>query len=208
MVWISHLDLMRLLQRAFKRAGLPLTHSQGFNPRPSVSIARPLSVGVESYCELLDFDLYDETVELDDICARLNDALLPGLRVRKVYTDGRKLRELSRLRCEIYLEYDGGVPDGAMDKIAELLKRGDVTVPKKTKNGIVEQDICAMIFDVSAQSLDSNTVKLTAVIACQNPTLNPMQIPLAIETYLPEIKPSFSRCCRLELLDSNNEIFR
>ena len=34
-VYISHLDLMRLFQRAFKRAGLPLTHTQGFNPRPS-----------------------------------------------------------------------------------------------------------------------------------------------------------------------------
>ena len=43
-VWISHLDLMRLFQRAFKRAGLPLTHSGGFTPRPQVSIALPLSV--------------------------------------------------------------------------------------------------------------------------------------------------------------------
>ena len=33
-VWISHLDLMRLFQRALKRAGLPLKHSQGYNPRP------------------------------------------------------------------------------------------------------------------------------------------------------------------------------
>ena len=46
-VWMSHLDLMRLLQRAFKRAGLHLKHTQGFNPRPSVSIALPMSVGVE-----------------------------------------------------------------------------------------------------------------------------------------------------------------
>lgn len=40
-IWISHLDLMRVFQRSFKRAGLPLTHTQGFNPRPSVSIALP-----------------------------------------------------------------------------------------------------------------------------------------------------------------------
>ena len=47
-VYISHLDLMRLFQRSFKRAGLPLTHTKGFNPRPSVSIALPLSLGVAS----------------------------------------------------------------------------------------------------------------------------------------------------------------
>lgn len=56
-VWISHLDLMRLFQRAFARANLPLKHTQGFNPRPSVSIALPLSVGLESVCELLDFEV-------------------------------------------------------------------------------------------------------------------------------------------------------
>ena len=71
-VWISHLDLMRVFQRAFKRAGLPLTHTQGFNPRPSVSIALPLSVGVESRCELLDFDLEGEKVPNDQILERLN----------------------------------------------------------------------------------------------------------------------------------------
>ena len=52
-VWMSHLDLMRVFQRAFKRAGLNLKCTQGFNPRPSVSIALPLSVGVESVCERL-----------------------------------------------------------------------------------------------------------------------------------------------------------
>lgn len=67
-VYISHLDLMRLFQRAFKRAGLPLTHTQGFNPRPSVSIALPLSLGVESQCELLDFELETDTFSNEDIC--------------------------------------------------------------------------------------------------------------------------------------------
>ena len=64
-VWISHLDLMRLFQRAFKRADLPLKHTQGFNPRPSVAIALPLSVGVDSVCELLDFDLDGVDVEIE-----------------------------------------------------------------------------------------------------------------------------------------------
>ena len=78
-VWMSHLDLMRLFQRAFKRAELPLTHTQGFNPRPSVSIALPLSVGVESVCELLDFDLEGEKVAAETLCRRVNAALVPGV---------------------------------------------------------------------------------------------------------------------------------
>ena len=96
-VWMSHLDLMRLFQRAFKRASLSLTHTQGFNPRPSVSIALPLSVGVESGCELLDFDLDGQDVPNEEICARLNAALVDGVKVLRVYDDGRKMMPVYRM---------------------------------------------------------------------------------------------------------------
>ena len=105
-VWISHLDLMRLFQRAFKRANLPLKHTQGYNPRPSVSIALPLSVGVESTCELLDFDLDGECVDCDEICARLNQCLVSGVKVLRVYDAGMKIRDLAYLRCKIEFKYD------------------------------------------------------------------------------------------------------
>ena len=94
-VWISHLDLMRLFQRAFKRAGLALTHTHGYNPRPSVSIALPLSVGVESCCELLDFELEGEKVAPDRIRDLLNKALVEGVQVLEVYEEGKKLKHLS-----------------------------------------------------------------------------------------------------------------
>ena len=79
-IWISHLDTMRLFQRAFKRCGFHLKHTQGFNPRPSVSIALPLSVGVESFCELLDFELEDQEISCTEIMERLNCSLIDGER--------------------------------------------------------------------------------------------------------------------------------
>ncbi len=63
-VYISHLDLMRIFQRAFRRADILIWHSQGFSPRAYVSIALPLSVGVESRCEILDFEVEDGSVDL------------------------------------------------------------------------------------------------------------------------------------------------
>ena len=89
--YISHLDLMRVFQRAFKRAGLPLTHTKGFNPRPSVSIALPLSLGVESICELLDFELETDGFSCEEIKNRLNNNLTEGVRILEVYTTGAKL---------------------------------------------------------------------------------------------------------------------
>ena len=206
-VWISHLDLMRLFQRAFKRAGLPLTHTQGYNPRPSVSIALPLSVGVESVCELLDFDLDGMNVPCNEICDRLNQVLVEGIRVLRVYEDGAKIKHLAYLRSALTLEYDGGVPASAADAIEQMLSRNTLCVEKKGKNGIVEQDIIPMLrsFHVTAQERE---VGLEILACCQNPTLNPMQIVAAVEKYLPDLKPDHAVCRRLELYDINENLFR
>ena len=207
-IWISHLDLMRLFQRAFKRAGLPLKHTQGFNPRPSVSIALPLSVGTESGCELLDFDLDGEAVDCDTIMTALNKTLPAGVRVLDVYASGRKLRELALLRCRLSLEYDDGVPDHCVEKLQELFSRDTLIVQKKTKSGMQDQDIIPMIRSLQVLPSSSQLITLEAVVCCQNPTLNPAQLSLAIASYMPELTPSFSKCVRLEIYDQNETIFR
>ena len=206
-VWISHLDLMRLFQRAFKRAGLPLTHTQGFNPRPSVSIAMPMSVGVESCCELLDFDLYGEPIPHAQILTRLNDALVAGVRVLQVYDEGKKIKHLAYLSCAVTMEYDRTLPDTAADSIRNLFAQPEVLVEKKSKNGVTQQNIIPMI-----QSLQvipgEGEIRLEALVCCQNPSLNPMQLSTAVTQYLPELAPDHVLCARLEIYDTENKVFR
>lgn len=206
-VFISHLDLMRLFQRAFKRAGLPLTHTHGFNPRPSVSIALPMSVGVESKCELLDFDLEGESVPCDEILRRLNEVLVEGVRGLQVYEDGRKIKNLAYLDCEVTVEYDCPLPENAARQIEELFHREEVLVEKKSKNGVTEQNIIPMIRHLVVKTGEEQ-LTVAARICCQNPTLNPAQLVVAIEKYLPELKPDFSRCARLEIYDTEEIVFR
>ena len=206
--YISHLDLMRLFQRAFKRANLPLTHTQGYNPRPSVSIALPLSVGVESKCELLDFDLDGCSVSCDEIRDKLNAALVNGIRVMDVYENGSKLKNLSLLDCTVTLEYDSGVGDDTKMNIESLFARPQLIVEKKSKNGITDQDLIPMIRRLAVTKADDKTLVLQALVCCQNPTLNPMQLIAAIERYLPEDKPDFAKCCRNEIYDTEEKIFR
>ena len=134
-VYISHLDLMRLFQRAFKRAGLPLTHTQGFNPRPSVSIALPLSLGVSSQCELLDFDLEGAVPSCEKICRLLNQSLIDGVRVLSVYENGAKIKHIAFLDCRLNLEYDNGISDEALAQIDALFCQEQLLVEKKSKNG-------------------------------------------------------------------------
>lgn len=207
-VFMSHLDLMRLFQRAFKRAGLQLTHTHGFNPRPSVSIALPLSVGVESGCELLDFDLDGQAVDCAEIKNRLNNALVRGVRIKEVYDNGAKLKHLALLDCALELEYDRGVPEDVCSAVQELFSREILTVEKKSKNGVSQQDIIPMIRSMDIQQKDNHTLCISARICCQNPTLNPAQIIAAVELYLPEYAPDFSKCKRIELYDENGKVFR
>lgn len=207
-IYISHLDLMRLFQRAFKRAGLQLTHTQGYNPRPSVSIALPLSVGVESHCELLDFDLEGQSVSCEEIMERLNEALVEGVRVLRVYQQGDKIRDIAYLDCAVYLEYDNRIPAGGVDGLTKLFSQPNLLVEKRSKNGVSQQDIIPMIRQRQIKKTDEHTVCIEARICCQNPALNPMQMVAAIERYLPELKPDFSRCCRQEIYRLDESIFR
>ena len=208
-IWISHLDTMRLFQRAFKRAGLPLTHSKGFNPRPSVSIALPLSVGVESSCELLDFDLDGCEVSCAEMSDRLNAALVAGVKVLEVYEDARKIKHLALLDCVVTLEYDRGVPWIAAAALDALFHQENLMVEKRSKNnGIQDQDIIPMIRRLEVVQTDDNTIELRALVCCQNPTLNPLQLVAAIERHMPALKPDFAKCRRVEIYDTEENIFR
>lgn len=206
-VYISHLDLMRLFQRSFKRSRLQLTHTKGYNPRPSVSIALPLSLGVESHCELLDFELEGEGISCNEIKERLNSALTDGIRVLDVYEGGAKLKELAFLSCCITMEYDAGIPELAKEKIIALFGSPEIVVEKKGKNGVTEQNIGPMIHSLSVEE-SSNELLLHAHICCQNPSLNPAQLVAAVAKYVPELAPDFSRICRTEIYNTKQEIFR
>ena len=207
-VWISHLDLMRLFQRAFKRAGLPLTHTQGFNPRPSVSIALPLSVGIESRCELLDFELEGQKVANEEIMVRLNENLVSGVKILAVYDDFSKIKNLAYLDCILTLEYDSGIPDGCESQLKELFGREEVIVEKRTKNGPKAENIIPLIRSLEISREDDHVLSLSARICCQNPALNPMQMAAAIELYLPDMKPDFVKSRRVEVYDTNESVFR
>jgi radical SAM-linked protein len=78
--WISHRDVARALERAFRIAQLPLAFSEGFSPRPRVSFGLALSTGHESEAEYVDLVLA-EAVDVDSLPARLNGGLPEGMAI-------------------------------------------------------------------------------------------------------------------------------
>lgn len=81
--YLSHLDLLRAFERAARRAGLPLAHTQGFNPHPVMAFAAPLPVGVAGEAEFADVEL-TRPVGPVELSEKLNKNLPEGIRVREV----------------------------------------------------------------------------------------------------------------------------
>jgi radical SAM-linked protein len=224
-VWSSHLDLMRALMRSFRRAGIDLKHSQGFTPHPELSILMPLSVGVESQCEIAEFSLAEGCdVPVGEIAVRMAPVLPAGIRALESYEDGQKTGKLAWLRARLELTYDGsgvGETDSSaplrsaqndrIEALRTLFARPSLTVQKHSKKGDVEMDIAPMIREIqvgTGTACPPSAVVLEAVVAAQNPTLNPLLLVTAMEKYLPECKPDHVVCRRLEIYDAEMNVFR
>ena len=205
--YISNLDLLRTVQRAFPRTELDIRHSQGFHPHPIISIVLPLPVGQSSDCELLDFEVTQDT-DGRGIAEKLNTGMPSGLRVLDCYPAVRPVRELTYLRADVTLEYDNGVPENAAARLTELLGRQELIIQKRTKRKeLADVDIAPMIKDFSFTEMEG-AVTGTVTVLAQNPGLNPQLLEKAVARYLPDLTPDFLRVRRRAVLDAEGRDFR
>ena len=205
-VYISHLDLMHTMQRAFSRAGYELKYSEGFNPHPQISIALPLSVGASSLCELMDFKL-SQDADISEIPARLSSVMPEGIKVTDCYESVNKVALLKYLEIEGVFEYDERNPRQICDALEAFYAAEEIIITKKTKRGMGESDIKPAIKSISFET-GERCVKLHAVISAQEPTLNPSLLEDALRQRAPEIAPDFARFTRLETYDADMKIYR
>lgn len=205
-IYISHLDLMATMQRAFSRAGSRLKYSEGFNPRPQISIALPLSVGTASVCELMDFQLLEE-VDITLLTERLNATMPEGITVQEIYEPSRKNAELKWLAIEGVFEFDERPVDIMQERLAEFFEHGSIVIEKKTKRGFGEVDIRPSIREIRFTTGEDG-VHVSAVISAQNPTLNPDLLTAALRVHAPELAPDFAKFIRVETFDDKMNIFR
>lgn len=205
-VYISHLDLMRTVTRAFMRAECKLKYSEGFNPHPNISIALPLSVGCESVCEIMDFKMRED-MPCEEIKNRLETQFPEGIAVIDVYEAERRVKEIKWLSISGVLEYDERDAAAMAGKLNEFYAAESIVITKKTKRGMGESDIRPAIRDISfAQS--GRDVSMRALISAQEPTLNPELIADALRQLAPDIAPDFAKFRRLEIFDENMQAFR
>lgn len=92
--YISHLDLMHTMERAFLRAGIAIRHTAGFHPHPYVSIPLPLPLGFSSQCEIMEFGLVSGST-MEALPAQMNRVLPAGIEILRCYEGGLPFRDLA-----------------------------------------------------------------------------------------------------------------
>ncbi len=209
-VYISHLDLMHTMQRAFNRASLPLKYSEGFNPHPQIAIALPLSVGTGSLCEIMDFKLKEET-DLAALPEKLTAVMPEGIRVLEAYEPQRKVAELKWLHVEGFFEYDKRDPGEMEEALRRFFEQESIVITKKTKRGMGETDIRpgirALGFEARKED-GQDGVWVEAVVSAQEPTINPELLAEALRQRKPEIAPDFAKFTRIETYDAGMQVYR
>lgn len=144
MVFISHLDLMRLLQRSLRRANIRPLYSQGFNPQPKMAFAQALSLGMESLGEYMDVEI-EEDMDIEEYQEKLNSVLPEGVKLIKTIKTDEKVDSLMSL---VQLgEYEAILPENIDEEefnksMQKLLDMDEIIFMKENKKGqLKEQNI-------------------------------------------------------------------
>jgi len=94
--YISHLDLLRCFERSLRRAEIPFWYTEGFNPRPFMSFAQPLSLGTIGLREIVDIRLVED-MSFDTVIQKLNAVLPEGLVVHNAVIPQKKVNDIAAL---------------------------------------------------------------------------------------------------------------
>lgn len=148
--FISHLDVMRFWERAFRRARVPLAYSEGFSPHPRISLAAPLPVGVTSEAELMDITV-SRWVSPQWFAAAVSQQLTPGFEILGVFAISPTMPSLqSRLRFAEYrveVAADRDTQD-IESAISRLLSLESLPWHHKRDTGQRSYDLRALIDDL------------------------------------------------------------
>lgn len=180
MIFTSHLDMQRLFKRAFKRAGISLAYSQGYNPHPLTSFAQPLSLGYYSEGEILEFRTKEDHSP-SHIMSRLSKAMPEGLVILDISRMGDKEKTIaSRCTAAIYnMKIDMTDLKVTAQELSELipafLGQQHIIVLKKSKKKKepVATDIKEKIKEIDVNIVDDNFIMTMLLDAGSNSNLSP-----------------------------------
>lgn len=204
--YISHLDLIRAMQRAIKRARIPIWYTEGFNPHSYITFPLALSLGIDSKVEIMDFKI-TTPMDFDEIKLKLNEVLPDGLKVNNVAFQEKKHTEIEKGEYKLCIRTDISAED-TLERFNQFMSLEKIEVEKRSKKkGINLVDIKPMIEVYEEKICNENfcfTLKLPAG------TQTNVNTALVTDTFqaLTGVKILYFSIERTKILCANNEIFK
>lgn len=188
MSWFSHLDLQNTMQRALRRAQLPVAYSQGFNPHVLTSFATALSVGCQSRGEVMEVEMAGE-ISPEEFAEKLNACLPDGLKVRRCASVHDSAPALMAKVAEA--GYDITAPNADLTQAVEaFLKAEEVMVEKRSKTKTRLVNIRPMVHEITC-AFDGKDSRLSMVLEQTN--ANALKVELVMQALAPEQEFRFVR---------------
>jgi len=150
MRFTSHLDLHTTIERTMRRANLPLVYSQGFTPRPKLSLASALPLGYTSEGEIAEFWL-EEDLPIDQIAKALHAASPPGLVVHRIETAAEDAPKLQNALSSAWFLITFREPHpGLEDQVAEMIATDSLPKERIRKGKKKVYDLRTLILEAEA----------------------------------------------------------
>ena len=167
--YISHLDLVRTMHKVIVRAKLPLWYTEGFNPKPKMIFAAPLSIGTESVCEFMDIRM-NEYIDPAEAMARINANMTSEMQIVEAYYPETKFTDLKWMSYRMIIN-TAGLCDELVEKCNDLLSSSVIEIPKKNSDKMI--DIRPLIKSADAFR-DGENIVINAVLSADSSAfLNP-----------------------------------
>ena len=188
MSWFSHLDLQNTMQRALRRAQLPVAYSQGFNPHVLTSFATALSVGCQSRGEVMEVEMAGE-ISPEEFAEKLNACLPDGLKVRRCAPVPDSAPALMAKVAEA--GYDITAPNADLTQAVEAFSKAEeVMVEKRSKTKTRLVNIRPMVHEITC-AFDGKDSRLSMVLEQTN--ANALKVELVMQALAPEQEFRFVR---------------
>lgn len=205
--YVSHLDLMRAMTRAIRRARVPLWYTEGFNPHPYMTFSLPLSLGMESLCESMDIRIEGDSTN-EDIFNMLKGSMPPGIEIVSVDEPVFDPKKICFGEFDILFDCENKA-DEVKNHIEKILTQQELIVQKLGKKGRhkVLKDINLIEF-IKEYNVTTNgeRVKLNLILPAGSVTnVNPS---LLADEILKSFEDISYTIIRRQLLTENMEKFR
>ena len=203
--YVSHLDLNRCMARAFRRAGVPVWYTQGFNPHPHIVFALALSLFYESDGEVMDIRLDGEMADAE-IVRRLEGQMPDGIEILRAAPPVLPLSAVAAASFRLELEFDGCAGPRLRDEAASLAGRDELLYDKTTKRGTRAVNVAEFWHRSQWEAADGRLAIRTVLPASAQQNINPSCFAAVLEKYA-HLRPDFEQVTRTALLDGQMRPF-